>query len=227
MIAPDGRSRTAAASLRETGQIFVARAPPRSPWRRCQTPARHMAWLREFAPDIVITRAGSSRRGRGWLRLLRGPGTGGAYRCHRRRHARPAGRAWAAYIRRGAQAGACQLGGRRLSAAVQVFAPSGMDWAECQSGAAGLGPDAQAELLSNPQIIGCAVEHYGQHCHGEPAIVFACNHGGTPDRGAAVPRCWVAVPTRIGGSMDGSERRQADGQACWLGAGSGVGGSDR
>ena len=68
----------------------------------------------------------------------------------------------------------------------------------------GLGPGCAGELLSNPQIIGYAVEHYGQHCPGEPAIVFACNRKHAEGSWRSSSAMLGGGPTGIDGNMDDS-----------------------
>ena len=205
VIAPDDKiAYCRRENLKETGQIFVARDAEIAV-ASVQTLARRMAWLREFAPDIVITDEAHHAVAGTWLRISEETEQ-------------------AVHI--GVTATPCRTNGQGLGDVYQtmvlgptpaeltddgyllpcrVFAPSNVNTDGVPIRGGDLDPDAQAELLSNPQIIGCAVEHYAQHCPGEPAIVFACNR----KHAEIVAQQFRDAGWRfhrIDGSMDDSER---------------------
>lgn len=163
------------AQLKEAGVSLVAHGASVAV-ASIQTLARRMAWLDEFAPDIVITDECHHAIAGTWQRVM-------------------AATTEAVHI--GVTATPCRTNGQGLREVfeVLVLGPSMADLiddgylvppkiyappitADLDAVAIKAGDydaEAMADILDKPTITGSAVEHYAKHCPGVPAIVFCCN----------------------------------------------------
>lgn len=171
-----------------------------------QTLGRRMAWLEEFAPDIIIIDEAHHSVAGTWSAIMSA--------CQSAVHI-------------GVTATPVRTNGQGLRDAfdTMVLGPSvreliqdgylvppkmlvppvmaSFDDVAIKNG--DLDPEMQAEILNKPEITGDAVKHYAAHTPGLPAIVFCCNRKHAADVAAQFQEAGWRFHV-IDGTMEGRER---------------------
>lgn len=171
-----------------------------------QTLGRRMAWLAEFAPDIVIIDEAHHSVAGTWASIMAATDSA----VHIGVTATPV-RTNGQGLRESFQTMVLGpsvrdlIGDGYLVPPKMLVPPSTASFDDVAIRNGDLDPEMQAEILNKREITGDAVKHYAQHTPGLPAIVFCCNRKHAHDVAAQYQEAGWRFHV-IDGTMEGRER---------------------